>query len=94
VTGPEHYEAAETLVESAAVAVNQADDAHLLLPPAAAWALAAAQVHATLALAAATALQDVDLLPAHDADMWLTVAGTPCPPPLVTEDAHNNGGQS
>jgi uncharacterized protein (DUF111 family) len=53
MTGPEHYRAAETLIESSAAAVNQAEDAQLILPPAAHWALAAAQVHATLALAAA-----------------------------------------
>jgi hypothetical protein len=75
MTGPEHYEEAERLLES------REEEA-----------TARAQVHATLALAAATALQDVDLLPGHDADMWMDVAGTPCPPPLVTGDAHSNGG--
>jgi hypothetical protein len=58
-TGPNHYRCAEELL---------AHDG-----PLTGEVLAAAQVHATLALAAATALADVGRI---EADAWRAVAGT------------------
>jgi hypothetical protein len=87
VTGPEHYREAERFAAEA----DTYPDADL------GWKgnldgeeriryrmadLAAAQVHATLALAAATALTgDPDGLPAADWVAWGTAAGEPNPPP-------------
>ncbi|WP_329308407.1 hypothetical protein [Streptomyces microflavus] len=52
MTGPEHYREAERLIETAADILRPHDEG----PCEADRVLAAAQVHATLALAAATAL--------------------------------------
>ncbi|RBM12125.1 hypothetical protein DI005_33235 [Prauserella sp. PE36] len=52
MTGPEHYRRAEWLLEKAAKEELGSEYER--------WALAAAQVHATLALAAATALHAVE----------------------------------
>lgn len=52
MTGPEHYQAAEELLDVAAKTAN--GDALER------YAVAAAQVHATLALAAATAMDGAD----------------------------------
>jgi len=58
-TGPEHYTAAQKLLtESHSIGGDDLSPAQLLMAT-----LAEAQVHATLALAAATALQ-------HDAPWW------------------------
>nr|WP_119589208.1 hypothetical protein [Streptomyces scabiei] len=46
-TGPEHYDQAEKLLEESATALHPSDAARII---------AEAQVHATLALAAATAM--------------------------------------
>lgn len=70
MTGPEHYREAEKLV-------RRAEDYDT---EGAARAYAAAQVHATLALAAATALNDnvneqgEGGLPLHDMHAWRAVA--------------------
>lgn len=56
MTGAEHYVAAERLAEQAMAIPSENDETN----PAAMALLAAAQVHATLALAAATALQVPD----------------------------------
>lgn len=48
MTGPEHYREAERLMDLAETVINQGGDAGKLLP--------AAQIHAILALTAATAL--------------------------------------
>ena len=53
MTGPEHYREAERLLGDA----SRADGIIVMPNP---QALAAAQVHATLALAAATAVNDFD----------------------------------
>jgi len=68
MTGPEHYQHAEELLDLAS------DDE--VGDPVEAYRLAAAQVHATLALAAATALNSGggDGLPADDYDAWYTAA--------------------
>lgn len=76
MTGPEHYRKAEALMLGAARFASQTDTA----PPdleqdyrdSVMASIAAAQVHATLALAAATALPVGDGLPS---DAWLRAAG-------------------
>jgi hypothetical protein len=61
MTGPEHYHAAELLLAEAAERPGEAS----------ARSIAAAQVHATLALAAATALHGVT-----DHRHWFEATGT------------------
>jgi hypothetical protein len=73
MTGPEHYREAERLLDTATDNDGdiQTDDGMT------ANILTAAQVHATLALAAATA---IPLVPAHvlaEMKAWSDVAGTP-----------------
>ena len=68
MTGPEHYRQAEIQLEFAATA-SETESAQ--------WHQGQAQVHATLALAAATALNDSDgglSIPEHTA--WTRAAGT------------------
>jgi hypothetical protein len=71
MTGPEHYREAERLIAEATHwdRVPGTDPAHLT---------ASAQVHATLAAAAATALRGSAEhgLPLHDWDAWQHAAGT------------------
>jgi hypothetical protein len=73
MTGPQHYQEAERLI----IAANQrltADDSQWLQTPARRTELRAeAQVHAALALAAATAIGSPDL-PSGDWDDWRFVA--------------------
>lgn len=66
MTGPEHYQKAIAILDAVAQTKTTAD------------AIAAAQVHATLALAAATALYDADLASGADVEYqaWRAVAGT------------------
>lgn len=62
-TGPDHYREAERLLAGLAdVELNSPREPVII---------AEAQVHATLALAAATALARWDQLPEADADGWL-----------------------
>ena len=63
MTGPEHYIAAEELLEDAGHARDEDDAARVL---------GIAQVHATLALAAATAVGKRDI----DNRAWVVAAGT------------------
>lgn len=71
-TGPEHYREAEKLLA-------EAMETHDGQP--ADTCLARAQVHAILALAAATALNDHEEgLPRSDWHVWQDVAGTPTRP--------------
>lgn len=65
MTGPEHYRYAEILLDEAGDAENGSDHERYLV--------AKAQVHATLAVAAATALGSADL-PSGDWDDWRFVA--------------------
>ena len=65
-TGSEHYQRAEALLE-------RAEDQDIEY---AAYTVAVAQVHATLALAAATALPWAGDMPVQDCDAWRDVAGT------------------
>jgi hypothetical protein len=67
--GPKHYTEAEVIAEQAEVALRKGDPDHL----ATAW-VALAQVHATLALAAATAVES-DMENAS----WHEVAGPGSP---------------
>jgi hypothetical protein len=67
VTGPEHYVAAEGLLVRAGSPEASGDQER--------HAVAAAQVHATLALAAATALNESGL-PFDDHQAWREVAAT------------------
>ncbi|MFB7285491.1 hypothetical protein [Actinacidiphila glaucinigra] len=75
MTGPEHYEHAEQLLADADTILRPNDEGHCEADR----LIAAAQVHATLALAAATAL--IDETPRSDSfgnyRMWQNVAGEP-----------------
>lgn len=74
MTGPEHYREAERLLEIASPLL--ADDSPNI-PEHAAW-LAEAQVHATLALAAAAALNSGKWgLQPIDETQWRSAAGVP-----------------
>lgn len=66
MTGPEHYQTAEQLLVHARETL--ADDGG-------AWHQRQAQAHATLALAAATALA-ANALPTRDHEAWHAAAGT------------------
>jgi hypothetical protein len=73
MTGPEHYREAERLVAEADTILRPHDEG----PCEADRVLAAAQVHATLALAAATALNDAeDGMPIAEFQAWHSTAGT------------------
>ena len=81
MTGPEHYREAEKILELTSLEDHYRN-----------YHLQAAQVHATLAAAAATALTAGDRYQAMQADMteWRMAAGNPLP----GEDAHERiGGQ-
>jgi hypothetical protein len=70
MTGPEHYRAAEFHLKSAAAIETDGHD-----DSTSAWHQRHAQVHATLALAAATALNDgTPGLDAADWNAWRKVA--------------------
>jgi hypothetical protein len=72
MTGPEHYLTAERLLSAARGPQGKADEE---------WAtLLAAQVHATLALAAAAALNDSNQgMPVRDYGIWHVTAGVKGP---------------
>ena len=72
-TGPEHYQLAEASLDVAGRA--EPDSAQER------YSVSAAQVHATLALAAATALSRFGEFPAQDCEAWLEAAsGSPYRP--------------
>ncbi len=79
MTGPEHYAAAESLLQQ----LRQAQTSMTVTVTAekTAAVMAEAQVHATLALAAATALQrgEAASLPRADYNAWEDAAGTKVP---------------
>jgi ABC-type uncharacterized transport system ATPase subunit len=66
MTGPEHYRKAEELLGQAEELLKSDE------PAAGMWAVEQAHVHATLALAAATALRDID----SEEPAWVGIAGT------------------
>jgi hypothetical protein len=74
VTGPEHYKVAESLLAAATLSGEHPDGSPIIRKDEP-EALAAAQVHATLALAAAHAMGIGDL-PSPDWDAWREVAQT------------------
>lgn len=67
-TGPEHYRVAERTLDEVVSGVYPEDQQIT-------WAPAKAQVHATLALAAATALAASDGMPCVDYNAWDTAVG-------------------
>jgi hypothetical protein len=68
MTGPEHYREAEKFLALAGQLIRgEKGEAEIL---------AEAQMHATLALAAATAMSRVQDMPVWDADEWEMTAGT------------------
>lgn len=69
MTGPEHYTEAESDRDAAARASDRGRQDDVMF-----WLLSA-QVHATLALAAATALPHASELPFADHDAWWAAAG-------------------
>ncbi|MER7126688.1 hypothetical protein [Micrococcus luteus] len=74
MTGADHYREAEQLLEVAGKVVRLSDGSS----PEVALLLAEAQVHATLALAAATALNDAEGgLSRPDWEAWKATAGEP-----------------
>jgi hypothetical protein len=74
VTGPDHYRKAERLLAGRTLPATE-DGTKTYWVPATADDVAAAQVHATLALAAATALNDYDGgAPVVDYRAWKAVA--------------------
>jgi hypothetical protein len=75
-TGPEHYREAEQLTESVTIR-DALSGRRILMPGDHGDVLALAQVHATLALAAATALASADSMYYHDAEAWEDAAGLP-----------------
>ena len=72
MTGPEHYQEAERMLAGAGCAT--AETAGYVDPVLAGPWLAAAQVHATLALAAATALANNEWMPDPDLGAWKEAA--------------------
>lgn len=62
-TGPEHFAEAMRIMTGGLTTQS----------------IARAHVHATLAVAAATAMAGTTLMPVHDYEAWQDVAGTPCP---------------
>lgn len=78
MNGPEHYREAERLL-AAVVGDDQSpclDDSNRIV----ANTIAAAQVHATLALAAATALADAEFVIRDDTRQWMAATVSTCPP--------------
>lgn len=69
MTGPEHYQEAECLLRQAYDRNYGSDEER--------YYVAAAQVHATLALAAATALRTQEGPTPSDWSAWRRAAGTP-----------------
>ncbi len=71
MTGPEHYRMAERMIGRAASDDLGSDSER--------YHLAKAQVHATLALAAAWSLANQGAMPIADSDAWLQVASLHAP---------------
>lgn len=69
MSGPEHYRLAEQLVENVTTRVKSESTGRIIVDSGQPGVIAAAQVHAVLALAAATALDS-------DRREWFDVAGS------------------
>jgi len=77
MTGPEHFKEAERLLADARVPGEKRSVRNFFPVE---TLMAVAQVHATLALAAATALVNpAGGLPGRDHEAWFRAAGTPGP---------------
>lgn len=84
MTGAQHYREAETLITATQRRVANNPRNELLHTTARrSELLAEAQVHATLALAAAQALRGHEGLPSRDRKAWFDVAATPEPAKAV-----------
>lgn len=87
MNGPEHYREAERLIGvasetlSVAAASSGYDDIQSRAIATTSAMTQAAQVHATLALAAATALADVEFTTRHDRSDWMRVTKSEAPAP-------------
>ena len=81
MTGPEHYREAERDLDAACRASDKGRNEDAVF-----WHQSA-QVHATLALAAATAVSDHGVMPVPDADAWITAASAWEPPVKVNGGA-------
>lgn len=79
MTGPEHYRTAEGMLIQAREAEAGTDVER--------YYLAAAQVHAALALAAATALAIREDVPLSDYEAWIDAASAYKPPVKLTGGA-------
>ena len=75
MTGPEHYSEAERLLAGVTMGTTHPDGSPVIRSDEP-ETIAAAQVHATLALAAAFACARLGELPVWDADAWQDLAGT------------------
>lgn len=73
MTGPEHYKTAQTLLANLRREVGRNSGTPLHTPDQQARMIAEAQVHATLALTAATAEQATTTSPDGSPDHWHTV---------------------
>lgn len=72
MTGPEHYQEAERLVGPRTI--HSIPSGETRQGPPTTDMILQAQVHATLALAAATAISHNGEMPVNDSDGWLRVA--------------------
>jgi hypothetical protein len=82
MTGPEHWREAERLLDEFGQEVEAPGDAAALIVAVMHGAMVRAQVHATLALAAATALgrEGSDgTMPSRDRAQWFAAAAEPAP---------------
>lgn len=77
MTGPQHFRKAEEWVRYATDLYKTSGDGDASEVPAGQLAAGIAQVHATLALAAAAAIGHADLMHDLDAIAWQRVAGEP-----------------
>lgn len=74
MNGPDHYQHAEELLDHVSECLCEGKCEQC------AWRISKAQAHATLALAAAAAIQPAgESAPNRDWDTWLDVAGVPKP---------------
>ena len=80
MTGPQHYRQAEADLGSAERSGDYGSEQE-------AFYLRRAQVHATLALAAATAVSSNSEMPVPDSDAWISVASAYKPPVKLNDGA-------
>lgn len=83
VSGPEHYELAEELIGDVKLRGGEYTEEGR------ADAIALAQVHATLAHAAATALAAAGRMPIYEYQAWADVCGEPAEDAATAAAGHN-----